>query len=35
MTLALAEIAPAVENFGQPGVIDGLDFARFIPAQGQ
>jgi len=35
MTLSLAEIAPAVENFGQPGVIDGFDFARFIPAQGQ
>jgi len=35
MTLALAEIAPAVENFGQPTVIDGFDFARFIPAQGQ
>jgi hypothetical protein len=35
MTLSLAEIAPAVENFGQPGVIDGYDFSRFIPTQGQ
>jgi hypothetical protein len=35
MTLALAEIAPAIENFGQPGVIDGFAFERFIPAQGQ
>ena len=31
LTLSLAEIAPAVENFGQPSVIDGYDAARFIP----
>jgi short chain dehydrogenase len=31
LTLSLAEIAPAVENFGQPGVNDGYDFARFNP----
>lgn len=29
LALALAEIAPAVENFGQPSVIDGYDVARF------
>jgi len=31
LTLSLAEIAPCVENFGQPGVIDGYDYSRFIP----
>ena len=31
LTMSLAEIAPAVENFGQPSVIDGYDFSRFIP----
>jgi len=31
MTLSLAEIAPAIENFGQPAVLDGYDFSRFIP----
>jgi hypothetical protein len=31
LTMSLAEIAPAVENFGQPGVIDGYDYTRFIP----
>src|SRR5262245_44687130 len=30
-TLSLAEIAPAVENFGQPSVVDGYDYSRFIP----
>ena len=30
MTLSLAEIAPAVENYGQPSVIDGYDVARFV-----
>lgn len=29
LTFMLAEIAPAVENFGQPSVIDGYDVARF------
>jgi len=31
LTMSLAEVAPAVENFGQPSVIDGYDFSRFIP----
>jgi hypothetical protein len=31
LTLSLAEIAPAVENFRHPGVVDGYDFSRFIP----
>ena len=31
LTLSLAEIAPAVEFFGQPGVIDGLASTRFVP----
>jgi len=31
LTLSLAEVAPAIENFGQPSVIDGYDFKRFIP----
>lgn len=31
LTLSLAEIAPAVENFGQPSVRDGYDYSRFIP----
>ena len=30
LTLALAEVAPAVENFGQPSVIDGYDVTRLI-----
>jgi hypothetical protein len=30
LSLSLAEIAPAIENFGQPSVIDGYDFSRFI-----
>ena len=30
LTLSLAEIAPAVENLGQPSVVDGYDVARFI-----
>lgn len=30
MTLSLAEIAPAVENYGQASVIDGYDVARFV-----
>lgn len=32
LALALAEVAPAVENFGQPGVVEGYDVARFIAA---
>ena len=31
LTLSLAEIAPAVEFFGQPGVIDGFESTRFVP----
>src|SRR5262245_41466817 len=31
LTLSLAEIAPAVENFRQPSVVDGYDYSRFIP----
>jgi len=31
LALSLAEIAPAVENFGQPSVLDGYDYSRFIP----
>ena len=31
MSLSLAEVAPAVENFGQPSVVDGYEFSRFIP----
>ncbi len=30
IALALAEVAPAVENYGQPSVIDGYDVARFV-----
>ena len=30
MTLCVAEIAPAVENYGQPSVIEGYDVARFV-----
>lgn len=33
MTLSLAEIAPAVENFHQPSVVDGYDVKRFIPVE--
>ncbi len=31
LTLSLAEVAPAVELFGQPSVIDGYDLRRFTP----
>jgi hypothetical protein len=31
LTLSLAEVALAIENFNQPSVIDGYDFTRFIP----
>lgn len=30
LTLSLAEVAPAVENYGQPNVVDGYDVTRFI-----
>jgi hypothetical protein len=31
LALALAEVAPAIENFGQPSVVEGYDVTRFIP----
>lgn len=31
LTLSLAEVAPAVELFKQPSVVDGYDAARFVP----
>lgn len=31
LTLSLAEVAPAVELFGQPSVPDGYDIKRFTP----
>lgn len=31
LTLSLAEIAPAVELFKQPSVVDGYDISRLIP----
>ncbi len=31
LTLSLAEIAPAVELFGQPEVVDGFESTRFVP----
>jgi hypothetical protein len=31
LTLSLAEVAPAVELFGQPSVIDGYDIRRLTP----
>lgn len=30
MLLSLAEVAPAVEAYHQPGVIDGYEFSRFV-----
>jgi hypothetical protein len=30
LTLSLAEVAPAVEQFGQPSVVDGYDAKRFM-----
>lgn len=32
LALSLAEVAPAVENFGQPSVVEGYDVARFVSA---
>ena len=31
LTMSMAEVAPAVENFGQPDVVDGYHWSRFIP----
>lgn len=33
LTLSLAEVAPAVEQFGQPQVIDGYDIQRVTAAR--
>ena len=33
LTLSLAEVTNAVELFGQPGVVDGLDASGFVPQQ--
>jgi hypothetical protein len=30
LTLALAEVAPAVEQFGQPSVVEGYDIRRVV-----
>lgn len=30
LTLSLAEVAPAVEQFGQPSVVDGYDVKRLV-----
>ena len=33
LLLSLAEVAPAIEFFGQPAVVDGFDSARFLPVR--
>ena len=33
LTLSLAEVANAVELFGEPNVVDGFDASRFVPAE--
>ncbi|SRR5216684_6305204 len=33
LALSLAEVAPAVECYGQPGVSDGFEAARFVPGE--
>lgn len=35
MTLSLAEVAPAIEFYRQPSVIDGYESQRFVPRSGQ
>lgn len=35
LALSLAEVAPAVEQFGQPGVVDGYDVKRFVVQHGE
>ena len=35
LALALAEVAPAIEFYRQPAVIDGYDTERFVPRTGQ
>ena|SRR5579859_1367220 len=31
LSMSLAEITPAMENYGQPDVVDGYEFSRFAP----
>jgi hypothetical protein len=33
LTLSLAEVAPAIEQFGQPQVVDGYDIERIVAAR--
>ena len=33
LTLSLVEVAPAVEQFGQPQVVDGYDIERIVAAR--
>ena len=33
LTLSLAEVAPAIEQFGQPQVVDGYDIRRVVAAR--
>jgi hypothetical protein len=35
LALSLAEVAPAIEFYKQPAVIDGYDPLRFVPRSGQ
>jgi hypothetical protein len=35
LALSLAEVAPAIEFYKQPAVIDGYDPRRFVPRPGQ
>jgi hypothetical protein len=35
LTLSLAEVAPAVEQFGQPSVVDGYEVKRFVVQHGE
>lgn len=35
LALSLAEVAPAVECYGQPGVVDGFEATRFLSVQHQ
>jgi hypothetical protein len=33
LSLSLAEVAPAIEQFGQPQVVDGYDIRRVTPVR--
>jgi hypothetical protein len=35
LALSLAEVAPAIEFYRQPSVIDGYESQRFVPRSGQ